>query len=299
MNLRTISEAVEAYKQGASAADAARLDFFEGLFFIQQRRADELAGAVAYEGLVGKEAEDAYFAEAAMLAKAPVSIDAGDFAQTCEAVAAYLAAQAGLEPQVAEALRDMDWASFCAKLDLAQAGANPPQFVEDCLQDFGRFGIDAGLPASVVMMVVAFALRSHLQPAAQALFRAVGKEALKSSRLKPVDCPVCGSPAAVSHVAMATGIDGRSREQYCSMCGTVWPFDRMRCGVCGVDNPSRLHYFHVEGDESHRLQNCDECGQYQRVLYEDDLAVPVSLEVEDVVMARLDKIALDPRFRVG
>lgn len=98
-------------------------------------------------------------------------------------------------------------------------------------------------------------------------------------------------------VPALAGIDGRQREQYCSMCGTVWPFDRMRCGVCGVDNPTRLHYFHVEGDESHRLQNCDECGQCQRVLFEDDLAIPVSFEVEDVVMAKLDKIALDPRFR--
>ena len=70
------------------------------------------------------------------------------------------------------------------------------------------------------------------------------------------------------------------------------------CGVCGTENASRLHYFHVEGDSSHRLQNCDECGQYQRMVFEEDLSIPLSMEVEDVVMAKLDAIALDPRFRV-
>ena len=297
MNLRTISEAVEAYGQDAPEADKARLEFFEELFKIQQERSDELSGESKYEGIAVDEAEDAYFADEPMLLKAPVTFEAKGFATTCERVAEHLAGHVGLDEAVVAALGEFNWAEFCAKLDLEQAGANPPQFVEDCLQDFDRFGVDAALPASIVMMVVSFALRAHLQAPAAKLFKSVSKKALKGNRVKPVNCPVCGSPAALSHVAMQAGIDGRQREQYCSMCGTVWPFDRMRCGVCGVDNPTRLHYFHVEGDESHRLQNCDECGQYQRVLFEDNLAIPVSFEVEDVVMAKLDKIALDPRFR--
>ena len=104
-------------------------------------------------------------------------------------------------------------------------------------------------------------------------------------------------PADGFRIAGPSGIDGRDREQYCGMCGTVWPFERMRCGVCGTENAARLHYFHVEGDSSHRLQNCDECGQYQRMVFEEDLSIPLSMEVEDVVMAKLDAIALDPRFR--
>ena len=297
MNLRTISEAVEAYKQNASVADAARLDFFEGLFRIQQQRAGELAEQAVYQGLSGDLAVKAYFDDEPMLAQAPVSIESEAFARTCTLVAAHLAEGAGLDEGASAALSAFDWAAFCGKVDLAQAGGNPPQFVEDCLQDFDRFGIDSALPASIVMMCVSFSLRAHLQAPAQALFAAVPRKEREGSRLRPVNCPVCGSPAALSHVTMQTGIDGRKREQYCSLCGTTWPYDRMRCGVCGVDNPARLHYFHVEGDESHRLQNCDECGQYQRVLFEDDLAIPVSLEVEDVVMAKLDRIALDPRFR--
>lgn len=297
MNLRTIAEAVEAYKKGASEADVARLDFFEGMFKLQQERAD-VAAEVQGEIAVDEDAiNEVYGLSETLLEQAPVKIDADSFAETCEKVGAYLAEGAGLDDEVVEALESFDWPAFVEKLDLEQAGSKPPEFVEDCLKDFDSFEVDSTLPAGIVMMVVSFSLRAHIQSAAQALFGAVKKDVKAGSRLRPVNCPVCGSPAALSHVAMAAGIEGRERKQFCSMCGTTWPFDRMRCGVCGVDNPQRLHYFNVEGDDSHRLQNCEECGQYQRVFFEESLEVPVALEVEDVVMAKLDRIALDPRFR--
>ncbi len=298
MDKRAIVEAVEAYKQGASPADAARLDFFEALFRLQQQRA-ELVGKGTQPPLLdsGRATED-YRSGTVLLGDAPASVDAGEFAETCRLVAAHLAENAGLDDAVAAALAAHDWATFVEKLDLAQAGSNPPQFVEDCLQNFDGFGIGSALPASIVMMVVSFALRAHIQEVAADLFALVDDEAKDGpTAVHPVSCPVCGSPAALSHVAMASGLDGRARRQYCSMCGTAWPYERMRCGVCGSENPTKLHYFNVEGDESHRLQNCDECGQYQRVFFEESLEIPVCLEVEDVVMAKLDHIALDPRFR--
>lgn len=296
MNLRTIAEAVEAYKDGASASDAARLDFFEGLFKLQQKRSDEVAPQ-ALDDLDVDALNEAYGMSSTLLELVPAKIDTGEFAETCAQVAAHLSEGAGLDGEVADTLAAFDWAAFVEKLDLEKAGSQPPEFVEDCLKGFDAFGVDASLSASIIMMVVSFALRAHIQQVAARLFAAVGKDVKEGSRLRPVNCPVCGSPAALSHVAMAAGIDGRDREQFCSMCGTTWPYDRMRCGVCGSDNPSRLHYFNVEGDDAHRLQNCDECGQYQRVFFEEDISIPVALEVEDVVMAKLDRIALDPRFR--
>ena len=298
MNLLLVHDAVEAYKRTASPAEATRLDFFEGLFKLQQERADSVAAAMAYDGLSAEDAEAAYLALEPMLPKAPITIDDVQFFGTCKRIADYMIENAGLEPDVAEGLRQVDWYKLVGKFDLALAGAQPPEFVEACLKDFDQFGIGGEVPSSIVMMVVSFALRAHVQPAAEKLFDAVSKETKTSSqREHPISCPVCGSPAVASHVAAGVGIDGRSREQYCSMCGTVWPYERMRCGVCGTENATRLHYFHVEGDSSHRLQNCDECGQYQRVVFEEDLEIPLCMEVEDVVMAKLDAVALDPRFR--
>lgn len=299
MKLRRMREAVEAYERDASESDVARLEFFKALLELQQARADELGVPEGWEPPAAEAADAAYIGFEPLLEKAPVTIDAETFADTCAQVAAHLVENAGLEDDVQAALGAFEWADFVAKLDLGLAGQNPPQFVEDSLQGFDALGVDSSLPASIVMMVVSFALRAHIQVPAERLYGAATDDAKTGPHERPILCPVCGSPAAVSHVEMASGIDGRSREQYCSVCGTVWPFERMRCGVCGTQSTARLHYFHVEGDASHRLQNCDECGQYQRILFEEDLSVPVSLEVEDVVMAKLDAIALDPRFRQG
>lgn len=299
MNLDVIAKAVEAYKEGASEADAARLDFFEGLFRIQQERADVVASSIEYEPLSREEAEEAYLALEPLLSKAPVPIDEVQFFGTCREIAEYLVNNAGLEEDAAEALRSVDWYKLAGKLDLAQAGARPPEFIEACLKDFDSLGLGSEVSASLVMMVVSFALRAHIQPVAALLFGTVSKKVSESKQIKrPLDCPVCGSPATASYVAATSGIDGREREQYCSQCGTSWSFERMRCGVCGTENAARLHYFHVDDDSSHRLQNCDECGQYQRVVFREDLTIPLSMEVEDVVMAKLDAVALDPRFRV-
>ena len=298
MNLDVVSKAAEAYKDGASEADAARLDFFEELYRIQQKRADSVAESLDFDPLPREEADRAYTADEPLFTRAPAPIDSARFFGTCGEIAVHLARHAGLEDEAAAGLREIDWRELAGKLDLEAAGSNPPGFIETCLKDFDSLGIGPDVPASVVMMVIAFALRAHIQPAAERAFRAVSEDVASGARNKhPVNCPVCGSPAAASRVGAASGIEGRDREQYCSLCGTVWPFERMRCGVCGAENATRLHYFHVEGDSSHRLQNCDECGQYQRVLFEEDLSIPVSMEVEDVVMAKLDAVALDPRFR--
>lgn len=298
MDMRIIHEATEAYRKVASPADAARLDFFEGLFKIQQERAEESSEVAELRSLTPEEADAAYQAFEPLLSKAPATIDEVKFFGTCKQIGAYMADKAGLEDDVAEALRSIDWYKLIGAFDLVLAGSNPPEFIESTLKDFDKLGIGPELPASVVMMIVAFALRAHIQPAAEKLFASVPKATKDTHQHeRPLACPVCGSPAVASHVAAANGIDGRDREQFCSMCGTVWPFERMRCGVCGTENSTRLHYFHVEGDSSHRLQNCDECGQYQRMVFEEDLTIPLSMEVEDVVMAKLDAIALDPRFR--
>lgn len=299
MNLNTINEAVKAYKRDASVADASRLDFFQQLFELQQERANVAAeGLGGYTALSKAEAEAAYVALEPLLPKAPAPIDEVQFFGSCRAIAQHLVEHAGLDDEVAKSLAELDWYKLVGKFDLDLAGRAPAEFVEACLKDFDSLGIGSDVPANLVMMVVSFALRAHIQPVAERLFSAVPRSIAESpQREHPLNCPVCGSPATASHVSMASGIDGRKREQYCSMCGTSWPFERMRCGVCGTENAARLHYFHVEGDSAHRLQNCDECGQYQRVAFLEDLSIPLSMEVEDVVMAKLDAVALDPRFR--
>jgi FdhE protein len=151
------------------------------------------------------------------------------------------------------------------------------------------------LPAQVFASVLSATLRVFLQPAAEAIMAQAPEN--QTDHNSPLNCPVCGMPAAASFVGESAGTEGNGRGQYCSQCGAVWDFERIRCGNCGSQRQDKLHYFHVEGDEGHRLQNCDECGDYQRVVFQEGIPGHLCMEVEDVVMAKLDRIALDPRFR--
>lgn len=295
MNTRLIHEAVDAYTKDASASDAARLNFFEGLYDLIEQRAQELP---AYNSAAkAAELETWYWGVQSVTTAAGLVIAPDAFAQTCEALAAYFVEHAGLEEAAADELAALDWQAISAKLDLSLAAANPPQFIEQTLTSVDDLGISSTLPANIFVMVVFYALRAHLEPLQKAVDLVVDPESRRLKTNASLTCPVCGSAPSASCVGQIPGAEGRVRTQYCAQCGQVWAFERLRCGHCGTTNASHLHYFNVEGDEAHRLHSCDECGRYERVVFREDLQVPFVYEVEDVVMAKLDRIALDPRFR--
>lgn len=300
MDLKLVHTAVDAYAKGASRSDAARLRFFEGLFDIQQQRADLVAASDGYEAPAAPEAFELYRDDSPVFSKAPVTLDAAEFQKTCEMLAAYLASEAGLADEAAQALAAYDWSVFVEHADLALAGSDPALFIERMLQSISELDVPDDLPANVFMMVPAFALRAHLQPAAELVAKAArkGKPEDEPGHVHPVDCPICGTPSTASWVGAGAGSDGRGREQYCSMCGHQWEYERVRCGACGSTNQNKLHYKNLEGDSAHRLLTCDDCGGYQRVVFREELdpSCPMVMEVEDVVMAKLDQVALDPRF---
>ena len=272
MDMMAMERAIAAYAPQGDDADRARLEFFAGLYRLQDEWAHRVAAESGYPAPAAEQLEAWYWNADPAFQFAPVSIDAERFAQTLSAMAGYLAEKAGLEEAAAKGLSECDWDAFSQKADLALAGRDPAAFVESCLTGLDSYGVGADV---------------HRRQAPDD----------RHNHDCPLDCPVCGTPASASFVGEAAGTDGRGRMQYCAMCGAQWPYERIRCGVCGTFNQTKLHYFNLEGDNAHRIQSCDACGQYQRVVFQDDIPGPLCMEVEDVVMAKLDKVALDPRFR--
>ncbi|MBM6998740.1 formate dehydrogenase accessory protein FdhE [bacterium] len=303
MDLDRVRASVSAYEHDpdVTTADVARLRFFEGLLELQQGRAEELARKAPYELPAGLDFVSVYRdPRQFVLGSAPVRIDAADFAQTLASVARYVTAGAGLDEQAAHAIASLDWDAVAARADLALAGADPAAFVEAVLGAPEKLGIPAEVPGGLLGTILVSALRPHLQPAAEVIAAAYSKVEDPHGYSAPLDCPVCGSPATASWVGDAAGTSGRGRKQYCATCGTQWDFDRIRCDNCGTHNEGHLHYHSVEGDPGHRILTCDECGGYERVVFQEDLRHgPLVMEVEDVVMANLDQVARDPRFKAS
>ena len=294
MNLDKIARAVEAYEANASQSDIARLEFFKGLYGIEQHAAERIADASPYALPDDARLAELYWAGSPVIAAFPVAVDKETFAQVAKEAAEWTAGHAGLEAHEADVLSGIDWSAVADAVDLSRAGSQPAAFLEDALEHPAAWGFPEGVSVPVTASVLVGALRAFLQPAAEEVM--AHAPAHDTTHNRPLRCPVCGMPAALSIVGDSADSEGKGRRQYCSLCGSVWSFERIRCGSCGSRNQGHLHYRHLDGDPAHRLHTCDECGGYQRVVFQDELSTAPCPEVEDVVMARLDQVANDPRF---
>ncbi|MDR2106625.1 MAG: formate dehydrogenase accessory protein FdhE [Coriobacteriales bacterium] len=310
MDINTARAAIDAYRPLLADDDMARLEFFLGLWEFQQgikTRALEAGGEPVPEGAPLAEW---YWGEKPLLAMAPLELDTALFADALKGCTAQLVEGAGLDAELANALTGFDWAGLAAEANgnaqtpsealttgqsPAKAGSDPGAFIEALYTRLGEEGHSEPFRESVAL-IVTLALRPLLEPAADVLGTAMVADEQNATRLKPLLCPVCGSHAATSRVGDVPSGAKNGRLLSCSLCGMQWEFERIRCSRCGTQNQGKLHYFHAEGDDAHRLYLCDECGGYTRTTFAQNLRVSFSFEVEDVVMARLDHIAQDPRF---
>ena len=106
-------------------------------------------------------------------------------------------------------------------------------------------------------------------------------------------CPICGSAPEMARLA---GDDGR-RILACSLCHAEWAFDRLRCPFCEYDGSPVVRHFNVEGDKVHRVDCCDACRRYLKVVDERVLGHPASLPVEEVITSHLDRLAEEQGYQ--
>jgi FdhE protein len=103
-------------------------------------------------------------------------------------------------------------------------------------------------------------------------------------------CPICGSPPLLAEVQGEEG----ARQLRCGMCGAGWSYPRLQCALCGSTNHRLLGYILVEGEaEKYRVQTCDVCHGYIKVVTTFDPTPVDLLSVEDLATLDLDSIAAE------
>lgn len=106
-------------------------------------------------------------------------------------------------------------------------------------------------------------------------------------------CPMCANVPTLSEIQ---GKEGERRLR-CGRCGAGWYYPRLRCAFCRTDGHKTLGYLAVEGEEEkYRLQTCDVCRGYLKMIVTYD-PIPVELlPVEDLATLHLDSIAREHGF---
>lgn len=296
MNLALIDAAVAAYQKKLDESDRARLAFFQKIWHEQAACEQEFAGSLpAYELPSREDLSRCYRATTPIFLEFPVVVNGEVLGITFERLLDVVCREGSYPDALVDELRSPDWRSIVAGSDVAFAGTDAPTWLVDFFELVRSQGLSKEA-ARQATLVASLALKIQLEkPSSEVMVALRHGEAGPH----PLVCPVCGCLPTLSHVGGDTSSSGRGRLLVCPQCAASWEFERIRCARCGTHHQGRLHFYNIEGDPTHRLATCDECGGYIRAVFSDEpksfkkrtTTPPLSYEVEDVVMIRLDALA--------
>jgi FdhE protein len=105
-------------------------------------------------------------------------------------------------------------------------------------------------------------------------------------------CPVCGREPKIGEIRDEEG----SRYLFCNQCGFDWSYLRIKCPFCGNEEQQSLAYFTIEGDERYRVDVCNECKRYIKIVDFREAKRKADLDVEDIATLHLDMLANDEGY---
>jgi len=140
-----------------------------------------------------------------------------------------------------------------------------------------------GLDSGLVRMLA----RNALKPAFRAWRRQLTPLAEKISWDKG-SCFICGADAILAELHGNTQV----KHLRCGQCGADWPFPRLQCMYCGNEDHTSLGYLYSENQaEKFRVEVCEKCKGYLKVIAAFSPTPPEILSVEDLATLHLDYIA--------
>lgn len=101
-------------------------------------------------------------------------------------------------------------------------------------------------------------------------------------------CFVCGSPPVLAE------LQGNELAKHlrCGQCGSDWVFPRLQCPSCGNEDHRTLGVLYDESRrETMRVEVCEQCRGYHKVIVTFSPTPPELLHVEDLATLHLDYMA--------
>ncbi|HEY5498634.1 MAG TPA: formate dehydrogenase accessory protein FdhE [Syntrophales bacterium] len=134
-------------------------------------------------------------------------------------------------------------------------------------------------------------LEECLRPAFEKVVAGYGDVVLKSKWSEGY-CPICGKEPKIGEIKEEEG----ARFLFCNQCGIEWPFLRIKCPFCGNEEQQTLAYFTVEDDERYRVDVCNECKRYIKIVDFRETKEEPNLDIEDITTLHLDILATEEGY---
>ena len=134
-------------------------------------------------------------------------------------------------------------------------------------------------------------IEESLRPALERVVDLYG-DVVRNSDWSEGYCPVCGREPKIGEIRDDEG----GRYLFCNQCGFEWHYRRIKCPFCGNEEQQTLAYFTVEEDDRYRVDVCNECKRYIKIVDFRDTKGKVDLDVEDIATLHLDILANDEGY---
>ncbi len=134
-------------------------------------------------------------------------------------------------------------------------------------------------------------LEESLRPALEAVVEKYG-DLIAKYKWDEGYCPVCGKEPKIGEIKEEEGV----RYLFCNQCGIEWPYQRIKCPFCGNEEQQTLAYFTVEDDERYRVDVCNECKRYIKIIDFREMKEEANLDVEDIATLHLDILATEEGY---
>jgi FdhE protein len=128
-------------------------------------------------------------------------------------------------------------------------------------------------------------IEESLRPALEKVVALNGEVVAKSDWSEGY-CPICGEIRD----------DEGTRYLFCNQCGFEWGYLRIKCPFCGNEEQQTLAYFTIEEDDRYRVDVCNECKRYIKIVDFRNTREKADLDVEDIATLHLDMLANDEGY---
>jgi FdhE protein len=171
-------------------------------------------------------------------------------------------------------------------LQMIQDGSfNFDKMISDSFNSIQDEDIAEDIDDDVIDLVDLF-LEESLRPALEKVVEKYGKGIAKAGWTEGY-CPICGKEPKIGEIREEEG----RRFLFCTQCGFEWRFTRIKCPFCGNEEQQTLAYFSIEGEERYRVDVCNECKRYIKIVDFRETKEEANLDVEDIATLHLDMLA--------
>ena len=204
----------------------------------------------------------------------PSIFDSDALFHTCEKVTGILIERGASEERIEKFLEEVK----SGKVDILHAVGAALKGDGEPFENYGkRFKADPAL--------ILFVISSSIQPCLEEIARNADSSFLDG--WWQAQCPVCGRTPIVAKL--------KSRKRYlaCTFCGAEYLADIFMCANCGNGDPATLKFLAPEEHPEFRVDFCEKCRHYLKVIDEDKSGKHIPKGLEDIMTIDLDLMAKD------